>query len=1260
MSEEKLWKLVESAFSDNRLLLLVDGLDEWSDEQTATVCFQKLSVFVSTNDVTTILSTRQSGLDKFPIDHNEFSVGYLAGLSDNQQERLVRACISYRLQRDSNHDSSIVSAEIDKQIQEMLVEISANKDLGELSSVPLLLYMLIHLKTKNISLPHSRFSVYKELVNDLVRVHPKRRKTAANVINFHSDFNENEVLNILSKLAFNTQSSFSHGEVPLDAAEDAIKSYLMDGNRPFGFAEREAISASERLIEIAEDEVGILVKTSRDELVFFHRSFQEFLASSYIANEPQKIQEEVISRHALDLQWRDVIIGVFSLISKGEDIENLINLISSLHSNDFEKMYIETLLAEIAFGDTACSSIIAKNIADTTYKIIEESTYFQHSKQLLDIALSGFRSNKIQSDLKNRINKWTPANKSWLTDIFDSIKQKWPNDELTMSFLLWGLKSDSGYSRNRRSATLAISSVFSGEEKCLSEIAKLAKSTLDRNVRLACTEAAIRGWHDSKITKIMVNSLSKSSDQAAQLLGILYRAHGGNTSDKDRDFVLKCTSGSSRLDHTWNDIATEILCKGYPNDPIVREACINRLFHHSPDFEIAVAESVLLTCFASDPIVLPHLIKDFSQDHPICIMQFSCGDPWSYLKAAAEISSELKVAIKGWIINRDRIHVQSYFFLDDDEGKNFLIQKLLNDPMPYRAGEQLINHWGLEDNDVSTAFNKLIKKGAFKASQIAPLYPAIFKDKDECFQKLLRLIKSRSKKKIRYDLIQTAIFNIATKNQLTEAYNLFASLECNNDVSEKGYMLLRFGHYLTNSDIRETAKNNLKIRDGNVSLVASIFHDDLEIRSRLVESQTTLDAPMRLSIAEYFSKNNRDEFSLQVISKYDNEVDSETKVQSAIAYYTSPLYAHTNRLNEKLERLASDIIVGGPDHEERRQAAFCGFVALEEAHRVLEINDPWGKENIVKLSSLSGIRKNEVFLRYVAENWTYLAMIFKDDIYSIVLGSDNKSVELLACIAPYINSETKFINEFRDMLLAHEGDVGDRVLLSASSLIQQHEKLLIMCLRSIGCYIDDKSKNDGNRRNSLIALNILEHQFDNHDFAKSTLDRLAEEGRSSPDKLYAAHNAIGYTDCEFARNYIKESKGKLVWLPAAFMSLSNTIGAKNKVSEILKMTSHVSQAKNNYSSYFISHVSKMIANEESLYREIVREYKATKSTVAKLSLLIFAFNAKGLDGFVLKAASELYERQKRKRFPDLVFDISIGEAVPLTYSLTRILYNNKY
>ena len=71
------------------MLLLLDGLDEWSDEQAARTTLQQMLSFVATHDVPAIATARPRGLDKIGSVPSSWAVGELAPLSVDQQRKLA-------------------------------------------------------------------------------------------------------------------------------------------------------------------------------------------------------------------------------------------------------------------------------------------------------------------------------------------------------------------------------------------------------------------------------------------------------------------------------------------------------------------------------------------------------------------------------------------------------------------------------------------------------------------------------------------------------------------------------------------------------------------------------------------------------------------------------------------------------------------------------------------------------------------------------------------------------------------------------------------------------------------------------------------------------------------------------------------------------------------------------------------------------------------------------------------------------------------
>jgi len=97
----ELWPLVKTALTDRRLLLLVDGLDEWTSEIAAIVATQMLQMFVEQSGVSAVVTTRPLGLRRVTIQGEDWQVGSLAELSYDQRRELCEKWFQWRERRDA-------------------------------------------------------------------------------------------------------------------------------------------------------------------------------------------------------------------------------------------------------------------------------------------------------------------------------------------------------------------------------------------------------------------------------------------------------------------------------------------------------------------------------------------------------------------------------------------------------------------------------------------------------------------------------------------------------------------------------------------------------------------------------------------------------------------------------------------------------------------------------------------------------------------------------------------------------------------------------------------------------------------------------------------------------------------------------------------------------------------------------------------------------------------------------------------------------
>ena len=263
-AEEDLIKLVQQALEDSRLLLFVDGLDEWSDETAARTALALLDQFVGERDVPAIASSRPLGFTRIGGLSSRWRKARLAGLTRDQQRILAERWFVHRSNAFAPHgeDSDSITirqtrarAEADEHIHDLL----RDTRLARLAEVPLLLNGLIALAIQRVRLPRSRFKAYEELTRLLLEEQPKRREKAAYAPRATGRLSQETRERALARLAWETHNSPGSDALDKTVArkvlEDFCKTHL---GKPLG----EAVEVAEKLLTIGAETVGILVEKS--------------------------------------------------------------------------------------------------------------------------------------------------------------------------------------------------------------------------------------------------------------------------------------------------------------------------------------------------------------------------------------------------------------------------------------------------------------------------------------------------------------------------------------------------------------------------------------------------------------------------------------------------------------------------------------------------------------------------------------------------------------------------------------------------------------------------------------------------------------------------------------------------------------------------------------------------------------------------------------------------------------------------------------
>ena len=394
--------VVRTALKDRRVVLLVDGLDEWQSEQDGRNAMALLEIFSSEQGLPVIATCRPRAFDVLGRP-SDWSVGRIAPLSRRQQETLTERALRREIAADGAKSDDPL---LPDRTRGFLRAIDNRAELAEISRTPLLLGLLVHLWHRDELLPENRFGAYARLIEVLVVTHPTRRITAAKI-----DVPRMAVdvlRRALGALALAVVTGHASGTISRSDAVRFLEGYFGDEDAGEGLAIADARRATGDVLEHAADRAGILVARSTSEIGFYHRALLEYLAAEAIAAKDTKTQLDIVRARAKDPQWHEVIVALAAVTTSRAHVKAILEEIQATRSGALDKLLTLPLLASIAFSVTACSPRVARELSEEILDEIEVGVSLPIRERLLEQAVRALNSPVTQKIVRERIRRWLP------------------------------------------------------------------------------------------------------------------------------------------------------------------------------------------------------------------------------------------------------------------------------------------------------------------------------------------------------------------------------------------------------------------------------------------------------------------------------------------------------------------------------------------------------------------------------------------------------------------------------------------------------------------------------------------------------------------------------------------------------------------------------------------------------------------------------------------------------------------------------------
>ena len=570
----ELLDLVREALKDKRLLLLVDGLDEWANETAARTVLAQLETVVNTHSIAAVLSGRPLGVAKLGNLGRFWRTATLAPLTELQQRRLAHIWFGApNISLSDAPNSSDLAAKknfIDWQIENFFKDLRDGGRLHELAGTPLLLTGLISLHMRHVSLPRNRFQAYEDLTKLLLDIHPQGRSRASadGAPRFQVLLDLDLLQRALGRLAYEIRCLGADSGFPVQEAKRIIVNFLRDEDEA-GLSAEQAQTGARELLAVNAETSGILIEKAPDEVGFIHAVFEEHLAAIHLAGRPLKDQETFVAERCSDSRWRNIILGLFRQLPRPSDVDSLILQIEGTPGRGSGEIVRSLLLAEAAFGESKRSARTANRIAAAIFEKIETGVWMPEREALLRVSLEGLSGGSLQEELQQHLERWYPETQWTRNYLFDSMAT-WPKEPALLGSLWRGLYD--GNIQTRRSAARALATAYGGDSDVKKKLLTLIYKPIDPEIVAAMLEALTLGWPTAEGLESIVDAARHANNPELKLAGICAAIEFGRQEERDRDALLHLSHRSNHF-YQLNDNLADALVRGWPNDSVVFDTC---------------------------------------------------------------------------------------------------------------------------------------------------------------------------------------------------------------------------------------------------------------------------------------------------------------------------------------------------------------------------------------------------------------------------------------------------------------------------------------------------------------------------------------------------------------------------------------------------------------------------------------------------------------------------------------------------------------
>ncbi len=1124
--------LIEALY-DERLLLLIDGLDEYSDEQAARTTLVTIESFVRTHNVHTIMTSRPAGIRRLVPTVGNWETARLTELLPHQQRDLVTKLLS---------EQEEVTVPIELRVEQFFQQLERNGRLQSLAGNPLLLYGLLSVAARQIILPKTRFDLFQKLIEILLDVHPSRRATAASEVESRSHtFSTDDVRReALGKLAFKMQIAGTEAGIDRDNARKIVQNFLNDSDSGPGWSLEKARNGAGELVNVNADTSGLLVENGPNEIAFCHAAFREYLAGRELATWPLVDQTNFVTDHADEPRWRGTILTLIQSMNRKNEIEDILKAIQEKDKKSVDSIDRRLLLADCAFATASLSGTVGRAVGFDSLNQIEEGTNDAERLELLGLALDGPRAGPIGEEIVNRLARWCPDVSHWDESLYTELGN-WPASNELARTLQLALQGD----RSQLAAAASLAKVFGGSMEVSDELIKLIHRAANPWVTAATLHALNRGWPSIDGLEDWLKEADQSPSTQLRSIAALELYRRGRRGNLGRDSLLSALSaGWNTFSYGLHEEIIEALVATWGNDSELQNACWAAVGVSGPSkYDIRYDEglSILMRLHKENPRV-PRWIENEITNRGLLPLSTVRMSDYSLLEPIIVEHANVRAAVNKYFSQKDlsifdHSVAQLAPVVKSNTAKQVMMSQL-DEAGIFRFWQVwgLLRGWGIDDPEVANLLKPLARGSAEDRQHIAHHIPEIVGSPGESFELLVEICHLKTVKRLDFVILGF----VALGDDIDDAQAVSAILphvsKRRGSFTNDGALITRFH---ADPRIREFALRRIHEPSPPLGEMASVYRDDAEIASLLLKRATPLPKLFRQFIARRATQRFDDSALALVLNQSELDSDEHTMVQATIGLSYAALTT-PDSVEERTELLRKQLQAVGPNYDVIRVAAFGGLLALGRIDVFADAKDTH-KEDALRIDVVDRFKDYAPVLELVAEKWEMLESTMGESLINrLNKWSDGRSY-FWRSFSPYLSRSPRLRSAFFEYC-NDSSVILEAPALQALSQFKPRSSLLFDCCMRIltGEPNDQQASPLDNTRSVVMASKFLATAFFEDSSAISAIVDASERLQTQGGAIVGL--ATKWPDHEIVvreyRNLIKEHSHQMLtcvdlWLISA-------------------------------------------------------------------------------------------------------------------------------